>query len=674
MFCTNCGNKLEETDIFCSECGKKIIRNDGQNEQVKKEIIEKQIQFIENCDSEINEQKSIDEGRIELKKKQNEKIDKDNNEIKDNQIENKQNVTDDESKKEEYKNEELKEYSENVDTVYSKGYVQAIEDNTEHGRKKLVLDKNSDKDLEKGSGKGLYKQDTSIGQQNVMPRPNKTQNIRQKVNNTRNQGSYSNYPKKKALSKIVPVAAGAAIIAVIAGISLYKLNGDKYGFMNSDGTMLTELKYTECREFKNGMAVVSSHSKSGAVNEKGLEVISPQYSSLSDFNSNGYSVACKDGEFGIIDKMGNIIVAFNFNSINQVEDSDKYYIVSQYDKSSSKDVYGIIDESGTIIVPLQDGKIEYYGENGYYIREGSLFNDKNGKISDNRKVEKYCADAGLAVFEENGQYGVLNNNGDVLVSPSYDELDIISADMIEYAKGSKYGFMGTDENMDMGIEIDKDAEFHDNLCRVKYNGKYGYISKTGKYIRFNSLNGAGDFYDGYAAVVTDENQRQLINTCGGVESYISIPKGVVYFDYITDKYIAVNESSEDGTDNTCGYSDFKGNMVVPYGDGKLDKRFVSFLKKDVYVNEKNSFERLYSIKDSKVVIDAADYMDISKYSSSEINYIDNDKIIECTLYNKDKSKEKNLYFTPEFKFIGTDYDKIQNGGEDKLIVKKEGWF
>lgn len=40
MYCTKCGNKLEENNLFCTKCGAKINRNQNNNinENASKEI------------------------------------------------------------------------------------------------------------------------------------------------------------------------------------------------------------------------------------------------------------------------------------------------------------------------------------------------------------------------------------------------------------------------------------------------------------------------------------------------------------------------------------------------------------------------------------------------------------------------------------------------------------
>jgi hypothetical protein len=88
-----------------------------------------------------------------------------------------------------------------------------------------------------------------------------------------------------------------------------------FGLINSTGTVIVKPTYTEIREFKNGMSVVStsvfdneaakSVTKNGYIDSTGKEVILPKYLGATDFSKEGFALVSDSTYNYFIDKLGN---------------------------------------------------------------------------------------------------------------------------------------------------------------------------------------------------------------------------------------------------------------------------------------------------------------------------------------------------------------------------------
>ena len=97
------------------------------------------------------------------------------------------------------------------------------------------------------------------------------------------------------------------------GLAVVCVDGE-YGVINKKGDYVVKTKYTYVGDFaENGLAVVAEINKDGEtlygyINKKGDEVIKPEYADARMFDENGYATVCDDGEWGVIDKKGEIVV------------------------------------------------------------------------------------------------------------------------------------------------------------------------------------------------------------------------------------------------------------------------------------------------------------------------------------------------------------------------------
>ena len=174
---------------------------------------------------------------------------------------------------------------------------------------------------------------------------------------------------------------------------------------------------------------------------------------------------------------------------------------------------------------------------------------------------------------ENGEFGVINNDGEIVIEPSYDEIVSIPNNSkpiflctydVNDADGTYKTKALNEKNEEILVGYDKieaidnyDSKqniwYEDNILRVSKNGKYGLIDFNGKEVL------ACDYDD--IAALKGVNSNIIIKKAGNVglvneKGQTIVP--VQYKDILTlkegykNEYIVVNENDQYGVISTSG--------------------------------------------------------------------------------------------------------------------------
>lgn len=331
--------------------------------------------------------------------------------------------------------------------------------------------------------------------------------------------------------------------------------GFLYGFKDKNtGEQVVNYKYKKISEygFKEGMlAVMNDDDNWGFINEKGKEVISPQYKKDSKFlNGLAYVIKDFDQGMGAINKTGQTIIPFkyfyisyftkdkqltsarDFNTkkwgfINKHGDeviSFKYeertYFSNKIAKVKLNDKYGFINLQNQIVIPIKYDEIESFYDNS--ITKAKL-NDKWGyinKFGDEVISIKYDGLGttfynGLLAVKLNDKWGYVNNKGKVIIPIKYEEakgFDKIGLAPVK-SKG-KWAVINKKNVLLTPFKYDKISSYRANRAAVKLNGKWGYINQYGKIAIPIKYDRAEMFYPGGITGVTLKGKRIYINTKG----------------------------------------------------------------------------------------------------------------------------------------------------------------
>jgi hypothetical protein len=215
--------------------------------------------------------------------------------------------------------------------------------------------------------------------------------------------------------------------------------GDKFGYVDKTGKFVSEDRFAEAEDFKEGLAAVKLEAsgsfteneaykfKYGFIDKTGKFVIKPQFGSAESFSEGLAGVSLGD-KSGYIDKTGKIVIAPKFD--------ETYSFSEGLAKVVAGGKSGFIDAKGKLTIGLR------FSHSGF----GNSINYRGFK-------------EGLAVVEVNNKSGYIDRTGKIIIAPQYN-----------------YG-----------------SDFNGGVATVFTGGendtpKMSYIDKTGKVIWTHKIN------------------------------------------------------------------------------------------------------------------------------------------------------------------------------------------
>lgn len=120
------------------------------------------------------------------------------------------------------------------------------------------------------------------------------------------------------------------------GVARVKNNG-KWGFIDTAGNVVIELKYDIVSDFTGGTAVVKSGNEYFLINQKDQKTINEKYEGAGN-PGNGTFPLRKNGKVGIVDSRGKPIIDFKYKNI--------IYITENRSWALKDSTWGLVDDKG----------------------------------------------------------------------------------------------------------------------------------------------------------------------------------------------------------------------------------------------------------------------------------------------------------------------------------------
>ena len=210
----------------------------------------------------------------------------------------------------------------------------------------------------------------------------------------------------------VLIGSGFEDIINIASNNVIFLRDNKYGVMSSDGTVLIEPTYDELTYAFDGNYVAKKEDSYGIINTSNETKVEFSYSYITYMSDESIIEADKaDGSTDLMDTSFNVKVTGIVSEINtnkgyvkvRVNNENKYYNF-RLEERTAQDIF----TTNTLFLSRKDGKY------GYVNKEGIVVVDY---IYDDATEQN---DYGYVAVKQNGVWGALDQNGNVIVSPSYE--------------------------------------------------------------------------------------------------------------------------------------------------------------------------------------------------------------------------------------------------------------
>ena len=285
------------------------------------------------------------------------------------------------------------------------------------------------------------------------------------------------------------------------------------------------------------------------------------------FSEGRASVENADEKVGVIDKMGNVVIPFEYGySVFRYSDGVICCVKRQ------DDVWCYFDREGKLLFSSKDGgpsqfhdgfACKYSSETGKY-----YFIDKKGEKAFGGKMWEWAQDFsdGMAsVFDGRG-WGFINTEGELVIPCEYESAAEQNpggfseglAAVVIVPERELFGYIDKTGKQVFPNLYFADTEFSEGLAWVwdRESQRYGYIDKTGKLVIKLEQNWNGDsFSEGLALVRMGGNKLGFIDKTGK----LVIDLGEEY-----DEAFPFQEGrARVRKDRSYGFIDTEGKLVIP---------------------------------------------------------------------------------------------------------------
>lgn len=275
------------------------------------------------------------------------------------------------------------------------------------------------------------------------------------------------------------------------GYAVVEIRG-KYGAINRAGDWAIEPEYEDLGEYGDGMFFASKGDGYGYLNEKGEVVIDFSYGDATDFEDSR-AVVELDGKKVLIDAEGNVLSNGDFDWIERFPDEGLPARVRVDGR------FGLIDRMGTLLVePVYTG-IGDFGDGLALATDGSNYGfiDVRGDTAI-PFVYTYKAEAltksrfadGYAPVFRNNDVGVIDTTGERIFPAIFEDVGRFEGKLIPVKKRGKWGYADLKVNLAIPYNYSWAGHFRDSVAIAAVKGKFGLIDTLGKTVlpfRFERL-------------------------------------------------------------------------------------------------------------------------------------------------------------------------------------------
>lgn len=256
--------------------------------------------------------------------------------------------------------------------------------------------------------------------------------------------------------------------------------------------------------FSQNLTPFQKDSLWGYQNDKSKIIIEPQYEYAGYF-VNDFAVVYKNDSAGLINKKNEIIFPFKFNKLRQ--DTPELFVYGYRTKYFGDFLNGLININDEEVTPPIYSEI-YFDKNRFFVNQR-----KDSIISKE-------ADSDLLQVQVKNNYGMLDENGKVLIPAKYDWMEFVDKDLISVSvnEGSLEGLFDINGKQIAELKYMLIGQFYDGFSNVRKEDEYGYIDRNGKEFLMGKYEDIYPFYKGKAIVSKKRGDKiyYMIDTKGNV--------------------------------------------------------------------------------------------------------------------------------------------------------------
>lgn len=249
----------------------------------------------------------------------------------------------------------------------------------------------------------------------------------------------------------------------------------KFGVADSTGTMTIPCQLNAARGLYNGIDILFKDGKQGLMNAYGQLILPCEYQYVLWENESKIITLVRPGNYvgnilpvkanktrgwELYDRSGKKIRNQHYKAAIQTGDPKLIKVCEN--RNDSKFLYGIVDENGQTILPCKYYSISVFGDDRAWAKQNykdpwSLFTSKGNRLTTLSKgVTPSAFSDGLAALTEKSKIGYCDTSGKMVIPFHFEQVRNNDGSYVSY-------------------------NFHNGKARVSYDGKTGYIDKSGTF-------------------------------------------------------------------------------------------------------------------------------------------------------------------------------------------------
>ncbi|MEC4049104.1 WG repeat-containing protein [Flavobacterium sp. SUN046] len=264
---------------------------------------------------------------------------------------------------------------------------------------------------------------------------------------------------------------------------------------------------------------------------------------ISEFKQ-GFGKIAKEGYYGIIDTTGTLILPIQYDDVYITSDglysmlSNQKYAFDKKGNNNPNDFFGthVNNDSFMYVPEYEQYELNYYGKqyseglfkmDNYRDDKGQLsliYFDSYGKIilSNPNYTRGNAFSEGLACVYDSKLWGFINKKGQEVIALQYDHASNFKDGVANVCKNKKYGLIDTHGKTIIPFEYDYLSPVFDGLIIAKKNGKCGYLTPSGK-VAIEIMYEDGNIFSNGFARVKKNGQWITIDTSNNTSDQYSYP-------------------------------------------------------------------------------------------------------------------------------------------------------
>ncbi|MEY3416805.1 MAG: hypothetical protein RL060_916 [Bacteroidota bacterium] len=317
------------------------------------------------------------------------------------------------------------------------------------------------------------------------------------------------------------------------GVAIAKKN-DGYGLIDTKGHWIVNPKFHKILPFNKHQTAIAhaSPGKHVLINTKGEHITFHQFDSIDDFHE-GLALVKLNGKYGYVDTLGNLIIEPKYEEAHAFSNGLAKVKLSKNEAQALADLahakkhqkYSFINPKGEIVIAdlvydhihafSNDMALVYLKNEKFFINKTGLpeldlknkdleivsgFEEEKAVVKHKWTHREYYIDKdgdklfgktfeqcrpfknGIAIVKEEGKFGLLAENGTLLVDFKYDDIKGFENGFSEVNLIRKYGVVDLSGKFILPPSAEKIEVINKHIFKIETSNSFKYMFKNGKWL------------------------------------------------------------------------------------------------------------------------------------------------------------------------------------------------